>query len=602
MTSDARWKLLLVSGCAAAVLLLAGCSKHTAQETAPAAGKQPARPATFNAHMMWGADQAATRSDLQSVHEVKPKKFEVQWSTDTVPVSREEALRSLRAVSRDGNSYSFASSEPVVQKLQPGRIVWIWDLTIARIDRVGTLDDTTTTHTVPIPLSEALPQADIEFEAPLDFGSAISRVVPRSKTPDSAWKNVTAHASRSPFRHVRYQAGTEGNPPPGGNPSGNDNGSGTNAPSTENSTEQTEKEDLVAGTGDGYNGEIAGFEYELKYLAGGGKLEFELAARKMEEGSAAGTGNEVLRDQRHEFYQYVAEQRDAEHEAEEAHDRQLELTKDLSRLSASQGPAQFVPANASAADKAGAQFLMKKDQEELKEATQKYAESEERAKAAKENVERLSQLGALAREVFFIVSDNLDIRFRARANLDAMSVAATIMTSQAGNAGTSVAFKNIQEKLDLEFVARLGEKGTGGVNLPVAHIPVMFNIPLPVYGLPFVVQVGGDYLVKVGRRAGMRPITSMPSSPSTAPEEVSPRKPTRRPTPTSRSRKRSRRWTNRWPTASVRRARSWPCRFRASGWVWGCWRGRHGLRRSHSGVDHHQRTCDWHDTVQAHHP
>jgi|HubBroStandDraft_6_1064221.scaffolds.fasta_scaffold103429_2 hypothetical protein len=498
MTSDARWGLSLLSGCAAALLLLAGCSKRTTQETPPAAAQQPPRPATFNSHLMLGADQAAIRSYLQSVHEVKPKKFEVQWSADTVPVSREEALRSLRAVSRDGNSYSFVSSEPVVQKLQPGRIVWIWDLTVARIDRVGTLDDTTTIHTVPIPLSEALPRADIEFEAPLDFGTAISRVVPRSKTPDSAWKNVAAYASRSPFRHVRYQGSTEGSPPPGANNGSNQNGSGGNAPSTENSTEQTEKEDLVAGTGDGYNGEIAGFEYELKYLAGGSKLEFELEARKMEEGSAAATGNEVLRDQRYEFYQYVAEQRDAEHEAEEAHDRQLELTKDLSRLSLSQGPAQFVPANASAADKAGAQLLMKKDQEELKEATQKYAESEERAKAAKENVERLSQLGALARQVFFIVSDNLDIRFRARANIDAMSVAATIMTSQGGNAGTSVAFKNMRGTLDLEFVARLGEKGTGGVNLPVAHIPVMFNVPLPIGGLPFIVQVGGDYLVKVG--------------------------------------------------------------------------------------------------------
>ena len=80
MTSDARWKLSLVSGCAAAVLLLAGCSKRTAQETAPAAAQQPARHGTFNARMMQGADQAAIRSYLQSVHEVKPKKFEVQWS------------------------------------------------------------------------------------------------------------------------------------------------------------------------------------------------------------------------------------------------------------------------------------------------------------------------------------------------------------------------------------------------------------------------------------------------------------------------------------------------------------------------------------------
>ena len=149
MTSDARWGLSLLSGCAVAVLLLAGCSKRTTQETPPAAAQQPARPATFNAHMMLGADQAAIRSYLQSVHEVKPKKFEVQWSADTVPVSREEVLRSLRAVSRDGNSYSFASSEPVVQKLQPGRIVWIWELTVARIDRpeLGSRQSRTVAHT-----------------------------------------------------------------------------------------------------------------------------------------------------------------------------------------------------------------------------------------------------------------------------------------------------------------------------------------------------------------------------------------------------------------------------------------------------------------------
>jgi hypothetical protein len=505
----------LTGGALAALLL--GCSKHAAQQPAESQNP-PSGPPTFNAQMIGAVDQKTIRAYLQNVREVKAKKFDVQWSEDTVPVSKEEALRSLTAISRDGNSYTFTASEPVVQKLLPGRIVWVWDFTVARIDRVGTMDGLTTIHTVPIPLSAALVRSDIEFEAPVDFGTAISRVAPKPTTPDSGWKNVTAFQSQPPdpfpraapaslythaallvppaaslFQHAVYMYDTnptDDNPDNKADPAPSDGG---------DSLEKTEDEDVVAGTGDGFNGEIAGFEYSVQYRNGGGKLSFELEARKMEEGEAAGASNEILRDQRYEFYKDVAEQRHAEHEAEQAHDRQLTLTTDLSKLLAERGPGVGVlPVNASARDTAAWEFLKNKDEQEIKEAQQKYQEEEEKAEAAKQKVERLSKLGGLARNVFFIVSDNLDVRFRARADLDAMSVAATIMNSQGGNAGTTVAFKNLKGKLDLEVVARLGEAGTGGVNLPIAHIPVVFNVPVPVGGLPFIVQVAGDFLMKVG--------------------------------------------------------------------------------------------------------
>ena len=413
-----------------------------------------------------------------------------------------------------------------MQKLLPGRIVWVWDFTVARIDRVGTMDGLTTIHTVPIPLSAALVRSDIEFEAPVDFDTAISRIAPKPTTPDSAWKNVTAlqlqppalfpkaaplytHAAlllsqpASLFQHAVYMQDTkpaDDNPGNKASPASADEGG---------SLEKTEDEDVVAGTGDGFNGEIAGFEYSVQYRNGGGKLSFELEARKMEEGEAAGVSNEILRDQRYEFYKDVAEQRHAEHEAEEAHDRQLALTTDLSKLLAERGPGVGVlPANASARDTAAWEFLKNKDEQEIKQAQQKYQEEEEKAEAAKQKVEGLSKLGALARNVFFIVSDNLDVRFRARAGLDAMSVAATIMNSQGGNAGTAVAFKNLKGKLDLEVVARLGEAGTGGVNLPIAHIPVVFNVPVP--GRPAFYCPGGRRLSHEGRVVGTPRRASLP--------------------------------------------------------------------------------------------
>jgi hypothetical protein len=152
-----RYGLLLA---VATAVLLSGCKRG--QQSTSQLGRDSAEPPirstlAIAGRMLDRADQTTIRSYLQTVQEVKPKKFSVQWSPDTVPVSRDEAMRSLQSINEDGSLFRFASSEPVVGRLAPGRILWIWNIAIRRIDSVDKFGDVTVVHTKPVALNEALP-------------------------------------------------------------------------------------------------------------------------------------------------------------------------------------------------------------------------------------------------------------------------------------------------------------------------------------------------------------------------------------------------------------------------------------------------------------
>jgi hypothetical protein len=51
--------------------------------------------------------------------------------------------------------------------------------------------------------------------------------------------------------------------------------------------------------------------------------------------------------------------------------------------------------------------------------------------------------------------------------------------------------------VELEFVGRLGQPGNGAVSVPVVNVPVVMNIPVPVEGIPLVVQFAADFMVKL---------------------------------------------------------------------------------------------------------
>jgi hypothetical protein len=441
-------------------------------------------PTSFHNGFSRGADQAAIRQYLQTVQPIKPRKFSVKWNPDVVPVSRDEALRSLRRISIDGGTFIFASNEPVVAKLQPGKILWLWGIAIRRIQAIGMLEDATFVRTTAVPLSEAMTDADIEFESPVDFSSAygVTGSAPAEPAPKAAALN-----RRPGLVPVLL------NSPPGDAP-GSGAGPGTPAAPPGNGPDAS---DFVAGTRDGYTGTAGGFEYSIAYKVKGKGLTFELQSRK-EESPTAGASQEIHRDERQEFFEYVHEQHEAEHEAEKLQEHAAELQSEIAKLDAETGMHSGRPSNSQG--NPAMDTLVKMYKRDFNDSMDKYHKEEERAQAAEKRAKDLASAGAFARQVFYIVSDNLDVRLRARMDLNMAAVygAIRLVANNPALTSESVQFKNMAGKLDLELIARVGEHGEEGVSLPIAHLPVAFNIPLVIDGVPFVAQIATDYLVKIG--------------------------------------------------------------------------------------------------------
>jgi len=148
-----------------------------------------------------GGDTEALRHYLQTVQELKPTKFEVQWNPATVAIDREAAIRSLRSVSRNGATFVFAASEPEVMKLKPGSILRVRDLALRKVDAVNTEGGLTTVHTAVVSLNEAMPNADIEFEASVPVQNfLLSRPEP---APEPAVKTAAHKCSIRQSKAVR---------------------------------------------------------------------------------------------------------------------------------------------------------------------------------------------------------------------------------------------------------------------------------------------------------------------------------------------------------------------------------------------------------------
>ena len=213
-------------------LLIGGCSKHGQPgASGTAASPQVSRSglpgsAPWSGHVLWGDNADALRNYLRTVQEVKATVFQVQWNPATVAIDREAAIRSLRRVSRDGVTFVFAADEPAVQKLKPGSIMWVRDLALRKVDAVGTQSGLTTVQTSVVSLNEAMPNARIEFEAPVpvqnfllshrDFPSTAT-TPPTSSLPHQTYGFVPALYT-IPAGAGGSSGNSGGTPPPGSAP------------------------------------------------------------------------------------------------------------------------------------------------------------------------------------------------------------------------------------------------------------------------------------------------------------------------------------------------------------------------------------------------
>ena len=504
----------LALGSALTLLAIAGCSKRSPTGAPEAGSPAVERPAgsslAIAGQMFTGNDPAAIRAYLQTVKEIKPTKFEVEWNPATVPVSREEAIRSLRSISQDGSTFRLLSSEPVVAKITPGSILWIWDIAVRKVERVETEDDVTVVYTQSIPLTEAMTNAQIEFDAPV---SLADYYIGHRTFPPPAAAPPTTRVPR-PWQFVPVALNVD---PPEQSP-------GDSAPDTDK--EDTEEAGTPAG--DGYTGKILGFDYSLGYRTRPDGVSLTLEAKKGEEGDEAeGTGDESSEKIEEKFKELTEEAKKSKEEAQKAQKDIDSLQADLKQLDAkyehdvaqakadaaarnnpnSQGPKPPVPndSNGFPLTLQGqiAQLTGYYNKQHSTELSKIHAdlkvrnEAQKRQMDAEEQRKKLAALGGVAKKFFEIASDNLDVRFRAKTDLDNFAVNGVIAI-KGGKLDDAVAqFKKVNGKIAVSFIGRFGKAGNGAVKVPVVNIPIAFNIPFPIGGLPFVIQLGADFLVNV---------------------------------------------------------------------------------------------------------
>ncbi len=485
------------------MLLTVGCSRHAGQEaaspsatTAPggtgpsaaAPAKPPGATLAVAGTLFSGDDPEQIRAFLQTVKEIKPAKFNVQWSPDTVAVSKEEAMRSLLSVSRDGSLYRFNSREPVVGKLKAGSILWIYDIALKRVDRVDTANGITAVQTSPASVTQAFTNADIQFEAEPSLADAFMGYKP-PPTP--------APSARAPpqptLQPVVWRA--DAGPRPGMLRVADEPAPGGESPQGEGEPIPTEN---------AFTGEHLGFEYSAGYLPNPGGITFVIEARKTNEDDG---DNDPLGKKQGEIYEKYEEAEKEQHEAQEKlTEIKNELANDqeeLAKLNDDYGK-QMAQAqgNAAAQQKLTQQYDAQKahEQDQILATTKARDAATKIKEDAAEKLEKLKKTAAAAgklKELFEIVSDNVDVRFKIRTDINNFSTAGAIQVADGTLQSASAQFKNVTGRIQLAYIGRMGKPGNGVAKIPVGNLPLLFNIPFPVGGLPLVIQLAGDFNLTV---------------------------------------------------------------------------------------------------------
>ena len=268
---------LLIAGLAGAAV---GCRAKPKAEEAGAPAGPPAGAAgqgQGTAQLRTGiapmlvADSAGIRHYLESVDTVKGATFDVTWSPNAVRLTRDQTLRSLRRVSRDGATFTFAAGDPTIAGLKPGQILLVWGIALRKVTAVESQGPNTVVRTAIVSLPEAIPNGHIAWTAPTGFGQGI--VSPSVLPADTAAKRASlGRPAQGIFRFASWRQG-DGQEGAGQEPGGDQGGEG-----------EAEEAELPHHT----DGEFGGYEYEIGYANVGGRLDFQLEARSFRFGDVPG--------------------------------------------------------------------------------------------------------------------------------------------------------------------------------------------------------------------------------------------------------------------------------------------------------------------------
>jgi len=396
--------------CTAFLLATTSC-REKSKEPSGGAGPPPAPSATTTGRVKPGiapmlvADSAGLKHYLESVDTVRGATFNVTWGPNTVRLSRDETLRSLRRVSRDGETFTFSSTEPKVRDLKAGQVLLVWGIALRKVTSLENKGDAVIVHTDLAAIPEAIEKGTIAWKSHATFGQGL---ISPSKVIDSTKKKVSSRTrSEGLFHYASF------------------NGQGE---------DDAEEGELPHHAG----GEIGGYEFEVGYANAGTRLDFQLEARKSDGGAF-----------------------------DEPEEKQGERTR-----------AQ------------GTKGLGKEMEGK---------EKKEQEKNTKQGAGEIEQPGGVLtpKGLFGLAAEVFDLRLRVRGHLDEFDTGGVMSIADAALGNFHININNIQGEADLDWIARLGEQGVFSENIKV-EVPFNYDIPLIIGGIPFVLEVGVNFLVAPG--------------------------------------------------------------------------------------------------------
>jgi hypothetical protein len=545
----------LASCLALAALAFTSCARHGAPApgttTSPATGAVGAAAGgtapPWAGHALRGGDPQALRQYLLTVREVKPIRFRVRWNPATVAIDKQAALRSLRSVSHDGSTFVFAASEPAVGRLKAGSILWVWDLAVRKVDGVTTVAGMTRVHTIPVTLTEAIPDADIEFDAraPLSqfllSGRPADMAPPGAAAPAGAPPTGSGAPARTSdasqpwrVRPVLYRLYGSSDPPQ--EPQSNTDGQNQDTPDS-NTNEDADDDDADDEEEDHFQGntystELKHYDVSIGYAPSGDDgLRFRLEARKAEEDEEekeeAKRDTEEIKEKHEELeksekevkaeitklHQEEFEQQEGLNQLDESYEKELDQMRQDEKdrhdpsYTGPTPPPHPTDSNGTPLTEAAMEAKLTAQHEKQRsiELQKQQQVSQILAEAEIKKSDLRHQLAALGKafgkaagkELFDIVSENLDIRFKADAELNGFDVAGTYQFVDGDIEKAQLQLKNLNGSVKTDFIARLGKPGNEGSKIPVVDIPIVFDLPMPIGGIPFVCQIGTDFLINV---------------------------------------------------------------------------------------------------------
>jgi hypothetical protein len=156
--------------------LLAGCSRNKSGTAEPSSGSLTRTGSVPGLRKTWQLN----------VQQQPGTVFHVEYSDKTSIVDLATVARTLRGVSPDHRIFVFQDSPELRQKLIPGRCVLFQGLDLRKVDALATYGPNLIVGTETAPLKEALKNANLKWNAPVDFGDLFKQLGASGPEPPAA--------------------------------------------------------------------------------------------------------------------------------------------------------------------------------------------------------------------------------------------------------------------------------------------------------------------------------------------------------------------------------------------------------------------------------